>query len=244
MRKFGLIGKSLKHSFSKDYFNSFFKNEGISDAEYNLYELDDITKITELLKHNKDICGLNITIPYKESIIPFLDVSDDIVKETGACNCVKIVNNKLYGYNTDVYGFMHSFLALMQTHHHKAIILGNGGAAKSVIYSLEQLSIDYTIIARKPKNNTEIAWSNFKEEHISQSNIIINTTPIGMYPYIEDFPQLPYSALNRFHLVYDLIYNPEKSVFLQKAESQDATIKNGMEMLVLQAEESWRIWNS
>jgi shikimate dehydrogenase len=243
MRKFGLIGKSLKHSFSSEYFNSLFEKECILDTEYNLYELSDISEITKLLDSDKDIMGFNVTIPFKEAIIPYLHYADDIVKETGACNCVKIIDGKLYGYNTDVYGFMLSILPLIEPQHHKALILGNGGASKAVIYALEQMSIDFDIVARNPKGESELHWNLLKKENFKDINIIINTTPIGMYPDINDSPDLSYDKLNRFHLVYDLIYNPTKTQFLLKAEQHDVVTKNGLEMLQLQADKSWEIWN-
>lgn len=243
MRKFGLIGKSLSHSFSGDYFKSLFEKECVFNTEYNLYELADISEIVELLKSNPDIEGFNVTIPFKEAIIPYLHSSDEIVKEIGACNCVKIIRDKLYGYNTDVYGFTQSLLPLIEPKHHKAVILGNGGAAKSVTYSLEQLSIDYQIVARNPKKESEIRWDLATNDIFKEANIIINTTPIGMFPNIDNYPELPYELLNRFHLVYDLIYNPEETLFLKKAKEQNSVTKNGLEMLELQADRSWEIWN-
>ncbi len=244
MRKFGLIGKSLKHSFSQDYFNSFFKKECITDAEYNLYEISNISELPKLLDKEKDILGFNVTMPYKEAIIPYLNHSDDIVKEIGACNCVKIVDGELYGYNTDVHGFMLSIIPLIEPQHHKAIILGNGGASKAVIYALEQMSIDFKVVARNPKTDKEIKWESLINKDFIDTNIVINTTPIGMYPNVNEFPQIPYEVFSRFHLVYDLIYNPPETQFLIKAKEYDTVTKNGFEMLNIQANKAWEIWNA
>jgi len=243
MKQYGLIGKSLSHSFSAKYFNEKFRKEGITDCHYELFELEDIADIHQLLQKNPNLQGFNVTIPYKEAILPYLDELDVVVEEIGACNCVKVKDGKLIGYNTDVDGFMPTFLALMEMHHDKAIVLGNGGAAKAVIYSLEQWSLDPLVVARNPKND-ELPWNELTEEMVNSHKIIINTTPIGMWPNVNDFPDIPYQGIDRFHLVYDLIYNPEKTLFLKKAEEQDAVIKNGMEMLEQQAETAWIIWNS
>lgn len=244
MRKFGLIGKSLEHSFSRDYFISIFEKEGITDAKYNLYEISNISDINKLIVSNPEILGFNVTIPYKEEIIPYLHFSDEIVKETGACNCVKVIEGKLYGYNTDVYGFLQSLSPLLKPQYYKAVILGNGGAAKSVAFVLQQLSIDFVVVARNPKTSKELNWEPLTPSLIRNANIIINTTPLGMFPNLEDFPNLPYQALSSSHLVYDLIYNPQKTLFLDKAHLQGAIIKNGMQMLHLQAKQSWKIWNN
>jgi len=244
MKQYGLIGKTLSHSFSAKYFNEKFEKEGITDCHYELFELENIADIHQLLQKNPNLRGFNVTIPYKEAILPYLDELDIVVQEIGACNCVKVEDGKLIGYNTDVDGFMPTFLALMEMHHDKAIVLGNGGAAKAVIYSLEQWSLDPLVVARNPKNEKELPWNELTEEMVNSHKIIINTTPIGMWPHVNDFPDIPYQGIDRFHLVYDLIYNPEKTLFLKKAEEQDATIKNGMEMLEQQAETAWIIWNS
>ncbi|RUA32518.1 MAG: shikimate dehydrogenase [Bacteroidetes bacterium] len=244
MKQYGLIGKTLTHSFSEKYFTEKFKKEGINDATYQLFELDDISKIKEFVADKPDLRGFNITIPYKESIIPYLDEMTEVVEEIGACNCVKIEDGKLIGYNTDVDGFMPTFLAVMEMHHDSAIVLGNGGAAKAVIYSLEQWSLDPLVVARNPKNENELPWNELTEEMVNQHKIIINTTPVGMYPKVNEYPDIPYEGIDRFHLVYDLIYNPEKTIFLEKAEKQDAVIKNGLEMLEQQADTAWIIWNS
>ncbi len=242
MREFGLIGKTLQHSFSAKYFNDKFQNEGITDCNYQLFELENIEDIRGLISNSPNLQGFNITIPYKESIIPYLDVVDDVVREIGACNCVKIINGKLHGFNTDVIGFMISILPLIEPQHHSAIILGNGGSSKAVIYALEQMSIDHQVIARNTRDKNEILWQDINKALIEEHKVIINTTPLGMWPKVDDFPNIPYEAIDRFHLAFDLIYNPTTTKFLEKADAQDAEIKNGMEMLTEQAEAAWGIW--
>ncbi len=242
MREFGLIGKTLKHSFSANYFNAKFLAEGIYGCNYQLFELENISELPKLITEHPNLRGFNITIPYKESILPYLDDMDDMVKEIGACNCVKIENGKLFGYNTDVVGFTNSILPLIEYQHHKALILGNGGAAKAVIYALEQMSIAFQVIARNPKNKTELAWRNLSEDIVKECKIIINATPIGMWPKEDAFPDIAYNALSQFHLAFDLIYNPEATQFLQKAAVQGAKTQNGLEMLELQAEAAWAIF--
>jgi shikimate dehydrogenase len=244
MFQYGLIGKSLSHSFSAQYFNDKFEKEGITDCSFELFELDSIEQVRDLVKTHPNLKGFSVTIPYKETIIPYLDELNVVVEDIKACNCVKVIDGKLIGYNTDIDGFMSSFLAMMEMHHDKAIVLGNGGAAKAVIHSLEQWSLDPLVVARNPKNDNEITFEELTEELINEHKIIVNTTPVGMYPNVDECPNIPYSGIDRFHLVYDLIYNPEKTLFLQKAEAQDAVIKNGMEMLEQQAETAWIIWNS
>jgi len=244
MKQYGLIGKSLSHSFSKQYFTSKFEKEKIEDCRFDLFELEKIEHIKDLLNNNPDLKGFSVTLPYKESIIPYLDEMDAIVEDIGACNCVKVEGGKLIGYNTDIDGFMTSFLAVLEMHHDQAIVLGNGGAAKAVIYSLEQWSLDPLVVARHPKSKHELAWNKLSKEIINKHKIIINTTPAGMFPNVNECPDIPYEGIDRFHLVYDLIYNPKKTLFLKKAEKQGASIKNGMEMLEQQADTAWIIWNS
>ncbi len=244
MRKFGLIGKTLKHSFSKSYFENKFKNEGIENCSYELFEIDSIDEIKSLLSKNPDIVGLNITIPYKESVIEYLDEKDSSVDEVGACNCIKIKNGKLIGYNTDKVGFLESFLAVMIMDYHKALILGNGGASKAVIAAFDELSLDYTVIARNPKNKHELNWAEMSPKLISDHSVIVNTTSAGMWPNIDEFPDIPYDAISRVQLAFDLIYNPEKTEFLKRAEIQGAETENGMYMLELQADAAWEIFNN
>jgi shikimate dehydrogenase len=242
MEKYGIIGKTLVHSFSKKYFENKFENENISDTEFNEYELENIEEITKLVSNNPELKGFSVTIPYKEAIIPFLDEADDAVKEIGACNCVKVENGKLIGYNTDTLGFLESFLTMYEIHYFKAVILGNGGASKAVVNALEELSIDSLIVARNPKNKEEINWNDLNESHFEDVNIVVNTTPLGTFPNIDEFPNIPYSIFNEHFLAFDLIYNPEKTIFLKNAEENRAKIINGYDMLQFQADRAWEIW--
>ena len=243
MRVFGLIGKTLKHSFSKVYFTLKFAQLGITDCRYENFELPSIDDFKALLDSQPELEGLNITIPYKEAVVPFLDVQMPVVREVGACNCIKIMGGQLFGFNTDVVGFRQSLQKVLLPHHTKALVLGTGGAAKAVHYALKELGITATPVSRSTgtKGLTYEELSKYVVEH---HPLIINTTPVGMYPNIEEAPSLPYEFLTPRHLLYDLTYNPAKTLFLQKGEEQGARICNGQEMLELQAEESWRIWNS
>jgi len=239
MRKFGLIGYPLKHSFSPGYFSEKFKKENISDARYDLYPIEEVKEVKALLDGN--ITGLNVTIPYKKSVIPFLNELDPISKSVGAVNTIKIENGKTKGYNTDVFGFEHSLVKCFGAPApKKALILGNGGATKAVQYVLDKLSIDYQIVSRK---GGFLNYGALNEEIISSHTLIINTTPLGMSPTLDTCPDIPYEHISDNHILYDLVYNPEKTLFLQKGAANGATIKNGLEMLHLQAEKSWEYWN-
>jgi len=243
MKKYGLIGKTLKHSFSKKYFDNKFKEENINDCSYELYELAEIEDVKQLLSDNPEIEGLNVTLPYKESIIPFLDELDESVKDTDACNCIKIKDGKLIGYNTDKEGFLEAFLSVMIMDYHKVIILGNGGASKAVAAALDELSLDYTIYARNPRGKYDLDWKEINEDIISDASVIINATPIGMWPNVDQCPDIPYNAISRVQLAFDLIYNPEQTEFLKRADAQGAETENGMYMLELQADKAWEIFN-
>ncbi|MGL6022377.1 MAG: shikimate dehydrogenase family protein [Chitinophagaceae bacterium] len=244
MKCYGLIGYPLTHSFSKKYFTQKFKNLKVQDYSYQLFPLEDINNIYDLYIRS-DIFGFNVTIPYKESILNYIEYVHEDIKKIGACNCVKILDYETYAYNTDVIGFAKSLLPLLKSPHKKALILGNGGASKAVQFVLERLGIEYKIVVRQYKNQPNIiAYEHCNEDIVAPYKMIINTTPLGMYPYTQEYPNIVYTAITKEHLLYDLIYNPEKTVFLQKGEQQGATIKNGYEMLILQAEESWRIWNN
>lgn len=241
MRRFGLIGKTLKHSFSKNYFTQKFIDLNISDCIYDNFELQSIDELSGLLI-NSDLQGVNITIPYKEQVVSFLDEKDEIVEAIRACNCIKIFNGKLVGFNTDVFGFKKTIESQLQPHHKKALILGSGGASKAVQYALKQLGIEFSIVSRRKKND-ELGYEDIDDEILDQYTLIINTTPLGMFPNTNDDPPIPYEYLTPKHFLFDLIYNPEKTRFLEKGEKQGAKISNGHSMLILQAEESWRIWN-
>jgi shikimate dehydrogenase len=240
---FGLIGKTLSHSFSRAYFTKKFEKLGLVDHSYENFELQSIDEIKSVIKNHPDLKGLNVTVPYKEDVIPYLSALDPIVKETNACNCIKINNGQLFGSNTDVFGFRSSLQKHLNTDHTKALVLGTGGASKAVQYSLQQMHILFKVVSRKKQHNL-LVYDDLTKEIIQEHKIIINTTPLGMYPHTDTSPSIPYQFLNKEHLLFDLIYNPEKTVFLKRGEERGATIINGYEMLVLQAEESWRIWNS
>jgi shikimate dehydrogenase len=240
MKKFGLIGKSLQHSFSKNFFTRYFDVHQI-DAEYFNVELDSIDQFLEV-KNNFD--GCNVTIPYKEVIIPFLDDLDDTAKEIGAVNTVKNRAGKLIGYNTDAYGFAQSIKPFLTNRHERAMIIGTGGASKAVAYSLEKLGIDVIYISRNPVGDFQFGYEEVNDQMIAVCKLIVNCTPLGTFPNVDESPEIDLSNVNDEHLVVDLIYNPEKTKFLKSAESHGATIMNGLSMLELQALKSYDIWSN
>jgi shikimate dehydrogenase len=242
-KTFGLIGKKLTHSFSKGYFANKFKKSNMKGFDYVNFELDNISEFPELLKKDITIAGFNVTIPYKEAIIPYLDKVSKKAKEIGAINTIAIRNGELIGYNTDVYGFENSLAKTMswKVLDH-ALILGTGGASKAIQYVLEDLGISYNLISRNKSEKT-LTYDELDKQIIKKVQLIVNTTPLGMHPNIDDAPNIPYQYLGPEHLLYDLIYNPEKSLFLKMGEEKGAMIKNGYDMLVLQADRSWQIWN-
>ncbi|ASB50751.1 shikimate dehydrogenase family protein [Alkalitalea saponilacus] len=246
MRTFGLIGYPLSHSFSQGYFTEKFKKEKI-DARYLNFPIASISEFKGLLEQHPYLAGLNVTIPYKEQVIPFLDELDEEAGLIGAVNVIKISwnNNKpfLKGFNSDVTGFFNSLTPLIKPEHTKALILGTGGASKAVSHALLKAGILYRFVSRTPKAPSHVSYDSLTPEIISEYKIIINTSPIGMHPNTEEAPDIPYESITENHLVYDLIYNPETTLFMEKAAEKGATIKNGLEMLHLQAEEAWRIWN-
>jgi shikimate dehydrogenase len=243
MRLFGLIGYPLTHSFSKKYFTEKFEKEGLNDCRYELFSIASINDLKKVLDQHSGLEGLNVTIPYKEQVLPFLDEQDTVVKKIRACNCIVLKMGKLKGYNTDTEGFERSLKEQLQPHHKNALILGTGGAAKAVEYVLQKLGIGFKYVSRKPSVNN-YSYQQLTPAVIADHPLIINTTPLGMYPAINEAPPVPYELLTSRHYLFDLVYNPEKSLFLQKGGTRGAIIKNGYEMLVIQAEESWRIWNS
>lgn len=242
MRLFGLIGYPLTHSFSKDYFSQKFKKEAVEDCRYENFQLANITELAQVIKDHPDLEGINVTIPYKESVLPFLDEKNKLVRQTGACNCIRRANGKLIGFNTDVIGFEKSLLSKLQPWHKNALILGTGGAAKAVEFVLKKNLIHYTCVSRKPSQHS-IGYEQLTNVIIEKNKLIINTTPIGMYPNVDEVLPLPFEAITPEHFLLDLIYNPPKTLFLRKGEEKGAIIENGYEMLVCQAEESWKIWN-
>lgn len=244
MKVYGLIGYPLGHSFSQKYFTEKFEQLGITGCIYKVFPLKDINSFSELLKNSPDLCGLNVTIPHKQNIIPFLTDITHLPEGMNACNCIAIKDGKLRGYNTDVLGFEQSLSEHLKPHHKKALILGNGGAADAVKYVLQKLGIDYKVVSRQLHNSSHLTYSDLNEVIISEYKLIINTTPLGTYPQTDECPYIPYQYVSPQHYLFDLVYNPEKTLFLQKGEQEGAIIKNGYDMLVIQAEESWKIWNS
>ncbi|WP_310555673.1 shikimate dehydrogenase [Flavobacterium sp.] len=244
-KKLGLLGKNISYSFSQNYFSLKFKKEEINTVySYENFDIPHIDEFKAVLKNNPELIGLNVTIPYKESVIPFLDELSENAKQIGAVNTIKILpNGKLYGDNTDYFGFSKSLKPLLKKHHNKALILGTGGAAKAIVFGLKQLNIESVFVSRQAKENC-ISYADITQEIISEFPIIINCTPLGTFPNIEEFPEIPYHYLTKKNIAFDLIYNPEKTEFLKQAESNNALIKNGYDMLVFQAEKSWEIWNS
>lgn len=243
MHRFGLLGYPLSHSFSQKYFTDKFAAMGLTDHVYENFSLASIDELTKVLNEKPDLCGFNITIPYKKQVIAFLDDASEVVKKIGACNCVHIRQGKRMGYNTDVVGFEQSLLPFLKPHHTKALILGTGGASAAVEYVLQKRGITVQYVSRHAGNGS-IAYSDLDAEILATHHLIINCTPLGMYPKVDEYPDIPYEFLTPQHHLYDLIYNPAETKFLAKGKERGASIQNGQEMLVLQAEESWRIWNS
>lgn len=240
---YGIIGKSLSHSFSPQYFKNKFEVEHI-DAQYVKFEIEEITDFPKIIKENPNLKGLNVTIPYKTAIMPYLDELDERAKAIGAVNCIKVADGKLFGYNTDVLGFKNSLEPLLDVQHKKAIVLGDGGAAQAVKFALNELYIPYISVVRNSSIvNNSITYEMLKLQNLVDYQIIINTTPVGMHPNINDKPDINYEQLNNTHILYDLIYNPIQTEFLIIGKSKGCKIKNGLEMLHLQAEEGWHIWN-
>ena len=244
MRIFGLIGYPLTHSFSKKYFTEKFEKEGLDDCRYELFPIDTIRELPALIARYPGLEGLNVTIPYKKQVLSYLDQTAFIPQGLEACNCILIQEGRLLGYNTDVTGFRESLRPLLTPEHHTALVLGNGGAASAVIFALQQLGISYKLVSRELHAGSDLTYRDLDATIIRSHPLIINTTPLGMYPNEELCPEIPFAAIDKRHLLYDLVYNPAKTVFLQRGEEKGAAIKNGEEMLLLQAEESWKIWNS
>ncbi len=243
MRQFGLIGFPLSHSFSQKYFTEKFLKENISDAEFLNFSIPDVTAIETIFRDHPLLQGLAVTIPYKKSVIPYLNSVNDAVKEMAACNCIKIRGEIKTGFNTDIIGFEKSFVKQLKPHHKKALILGTGGASAAIQYVLKKLNIEYLLVSRH-ESLRAIAYSDISPVMFLEFNIIINCTPLGTYPDTEKAPLLPYSLLTPEHYLYDLVYNPPLTKFLLYGKEAGCSIKNGSEMLELQAEENWRIWNS
>jgi shikimate dehydrogenase len=241
-KQYGLIGKSLKHSFSKSYFNKKFKDLDII-ANYENFELSQIEDFSNLIS-TKQFAGLNVTIPYKETIIPFLDEVDSLALEVGAVNTIQFKNGKTIGYNTDVYGFKQMIKPFFKSHHERAIILGTGGASKAVAFVLNELGCEPIYISRHPNKDHQFNYDEINDIMIQSCPIIINTTPVGMYPNISEMPKIPTEYLSEKNLVIDLIYNPAETELLKKAKEKKAWTLNGLTMLQQQAEKAWQIWNA
>jgi len=239
MKTYGLIGYPLSHSFSKNYFSQKFSQLGI-EAKYENFEIKSISELSDIVKNHK-LSGLNVTIPYKQKVLEYIQVLSPEAKEIGAVNTIKIEGEKLIGYNTDYIGFTKSIQPLLTTEHKAALVLGNGGATKAIIYALNKLNISSSIVAR---NNGNYTFKEVDENIVKQHQIIINCTPLGTYPSIEKKPPFPYKFLTSKHLLYDLVYNPSETAFLKMGMEKNCSTKNGMEMLEIQAEEAWKIWNS
>ncbi len=247
---YGLIGHPLSHSFSANYFAKKFKKENIKNCEYCNFEIPNIKLLPQLIEQNKNLEGLNVTIPYKESVIPFLNSLDETARNIGAVNTIKIIREnktaRLIGYNTDYHGFYTSLKELMTDNEKYALVFGSGGSSKAVRYALKQLRINYKVVSRVTKQNNAdtINYEDISALTISQTDIIINTTPLGMYPNIKAAVKIPYKHIKRGCIAYDLIYNPKKTLFLQNAEKHGAVICNGLKMLELQAEKAWDIFSN
>jgi len=244
MRKFGLIGRNISYSFSQNYFSIKFKDENILDATYQNFDIQSINQFKKEILATDHLAGLNVTIPFKEEIIPLLDKVDKKAKKIGAVNTIKITKKgKTKGYNTDCYGFKKSLKPLLKKQHKNALILGTGGASKAIAYVLKQLNIDYKFVSRTASNNADYTYTDLNQELINNHQIIINCTPVGTYPKVDQAPDIPYQFITSNHILYDLIYNPSTTLFLQEGKNKGATIINGYDMLVFQAEKAWKIWN-
>ncbi|WP_396194902.1 shikimate dehydrogenase family protein [Flavobacterium sp.] len=242
-RQFGLIGKNIAYSFSKKYFTEKFALGNLVDCSYVNFDIQSIEEFPTLITNNPDLKGLNVTIPYKEVVIPYLDKLSKNAAQIGAVNVIRLTKKgQLKGYNSDYYGFMKSLEPLLQPHHQKALILGTGGAAKAVAFALDQLGILYTYVSREAKEGM-IDYDRINATTFDNYHIIINCTPLGTSPDTKAFPPIPFNFFTEKHIAFDLIYNPEETQFLKKAKQKGAITKNGYEMLVLQAEKAWKIWN-
>ncbi len=246
MKKFGLVGFPLGHSFSSKFFNEKFQNEHI-DAQYENFELPSIEQLPALLAANPQLCGLNVTIPYKEKIIPFLNDMSNEAKAIGAVNVVKVLQQgnrpRLIGYNSDVIGFSGSIEPLLAAHHRRALVLGTGGASKAVLYALHKLGVETQLVSRVGRSGI-ISYADITPHMLANDfKLVVNCTPVGMYPHTDECPPLPYEAMNEQTLLYDLVYNPSETLFMKRGAEHGAVVKNGLEMLLLQAYASWDFWN-
>lgn len=241
--KYGLVGRDISYSFSRGYFADKFENEGLPHTYVN-FDLQSIEELDDIIKNTPNLKGLNVTIPYKEDVIPLLDDLNKRARKIGAVNTIRITRyKKLIGYNTDYYGFKNSLHPHLKKHHKSALILGTGGASKAIAHALKKLKIQYDYVSRSEKEGVKFLYSDLTDDIISSYTIIINCTPIGTFPNVNECPDIPYDAITKKHILYDLIYNPEQTKFLSCGDIKGATTINGLEMLKVQAEKSWEIWN-
>jgi len=243
MKKFGLLGKNIDYSFSRGYFKDKFETNKL-DCTYNNFDLEAIEDFESLKTTETQLSGLNVTIPYKQVVLPYLDAIDSEAQEIGAVNTIKIENGRLTGYNTDHFGFENSLKPHLKSHHKRALILGTGGASKAVAFALKKLGIHFEYVSRTPSSSVKYSYESLAIEGIENYQIIINCTPLGTFPDVHKCPTIPYEHITSNHLLFDLIYNPEETLFLKHGNTKNATTLNGLEMLRLQAEKSWEIWNS
>ena len=241
MDKYGIIGFPLGHSFSKGFFTEKFARESI-DAQYLNFEIPDATMLKDVLRENPELRGLNVTLPHKQAVIPLLDELSDEAREIGAVNVIRVRDGRLKGFNSDIIGFSESIKPLLQPHHTKALILGTGGASRAIRVGLSRLGIEWTYVTRSPREGM-FAYSDLTPEVMKEYTVIVNCSPVGMFPKVDQAPAIPYELLTPKHLLFDLVYNPEDTLFMQKGREQGAIVKNGLEMLHLQAVASWRFWN-
>ncbi len=240
--RFGLIGKNISYSFSRGYFTKKFQNLELQDHSYENFDLQSIEKFDGLLEANPDVKGLNVTIPYKQEILPYLNKIDDTALQIGAVNTIKIEDNNLIGYNTDVIGFQKTLEPHLKSHHSRALILGTGGASKAIAHVFKTMGIEHRFVSRNPDEG-QLNYIDLSEKILQEHTVVVNCTPLGTHPDIERLPDIPYDFLGTRHLIFDLIYNPAKTSFLKAGEERGASIVNGQKMLEIQAEASWEIWN-
>ncbi|TWO31828.1 shikimate dehydrogenase [Seonamhaeicola sediminis] len=244
MNKLGLLGRNISYSFSRAYFKSKFDKEHITNTTYENFDIESINLFPSILKNTRGLKGLNVTIPYKQEVMPFLDKINKKAAEIGAVNTIKITKKgKLIGYNTDCYGFKKSIEPFLKKYHKKALILGTGGASKAIAYTLRELGINYQYVSRKKSEGIDFTYETISENDIKEALIIINCTPLGTFPNIDNCPQIPYDSISDKHILFDLIYNPEETKFLKQGKEKGATLINGLKMLELQAEKAWSIWD-
>ncbi|MCG2459886.1 shikimate dehydrogenase [Flavobacteriaceae bacterium F89] len=241
--RFGLVGRNISYSFSKGYFTEKFSVLGLDDYTYENFDLEKIEDFSSLITNNPNIKGVNVTIPYKEAVLPYLSEIHPKAAQIGAVNTIKLHKDQRIGFNTDVYGFRKAIEQFLKPHHKKALILGTGGASKAVAFVFDELNLPFQFVSRNPKAN-QLNYSDLDHRNMKEYTVLVNCTPLGTFPKVEDRPSIPYQSIGDNHLLFDLIYNPPKTSFLIEGESRGATISNGLRMLQLQAEKAWEIWNT